>query len=387
MSGIETGQKEKEPGWQHILRLVLNILIPAAGWFLLCFMGPKLLGFFMPFVVGWIIAMIANPLVRFLERRLRLVRRHSPIVIVAGALALVIGLLYLVISRTARFMGSFIQDLPALYAGIEGDVQNSLLKLTRLMDFMPENLRESWLALGDNVGAYIGKLAESIASPTMEAAGTVAKGIPAVLVYSVVIILSAYFFIADRDRIVTALRSHLPEWTGRYSDHLRREARRLIGGYFMAQFKIMFVVWLILGAGFFILGVSYGPLWALLIALLDFLPVFGTGTALIPWGLIKILGGEYAFAAGLILIYILTQVIRQLVQPKLVGDTLGLNPLLTLFLLYLGFKIKGLAGMILAVPLGLFAASLYRFGAFDSMLGSMKELAGEINRFRGKTDR
>ena len=87
------------------------------------------------------------------------------------------------------------------------------------------------------------------------------------------------------------------------------------------------------------------------------------------------------------MIYILTQVIRQLVQPKLVGDTLGLNPLLTLFLLYLGFKIKGLAGMILAVPLGLFAASLYRFGAFDSMLGSMKELAGEINRFRGKTDR
>ena len=94
----------------------------------------------------------------------------------------------------------------------------------------------------------------------------------------------------------------------------------------MAQFKIMAVVWLILTAGFFILGVSYGPLWALLIALLDFLPVFGTGTALIPWGIIKVLGGEYAFAAGLILIYVLTQVIRQLVQPKLVGDTVGLNP-------------------------------------------------------------
>ena len=79
-----------------------------------------------------------------------------------------------------------------------------------------------------------------------------------------------------------------------------------------------------------------------MIALLDFLPVFGTGIALIPWGIIKVLGGEYAFAAGLILIYVLTQVIRQLVQPKLVGDTMGLNPLLTLFLLYLGFKIRGL---------------------------------------------
>ena len=80
----------------------------------------------------------------------------------------------------------------------------------------------------------------------------------------------------------------------------------------------------------------------------------------------------------------LTQVIRQLVQPKLVGDTMGLNPLLTLFLLYLGFKIRGLAGMILAVPIGLFIASLYRFGAFKGMTDSAKELAEEISRFRGK---
>ncbi len=78
----------------------------------------------------------------------------------------------------------------------------------------------------------------------------------------------------------------------------------------------------------------------------------------------------------------LTQVIRQLVQPKLVGDTMGLNPLLTLFLLYLGFKIRGLAGMILAVPIGLFIASLYRFGAFKGMTDSAKELAEEISRFR-----
>ena len=65
------------------------------------------------------------------------------------------------------------------------------------------------------------------------------------------------------------------------------------------------------------------------------------------------MGGEYAFAAGLLLIYVLTQVTRQIVQPKLVGDSMGLPPLLTLFLLYLGFKADGIAGMILAVPIGL----------------------------------
>ena len=72
---------------KHILRLILKILLPASGWFLLCFFGPRCLKFFMPFVIGWLISMLANPLVRFLERKLCLVRKHSSMVIVAGALA------------------------------------------------------------------------------------------------------------------------------------------------------------------------------------------------------------------------------------------------------------------------------------------------------------
>lgn len=372
-------ERKEEVSARQICRLLLNVLIPALGWFLLCFLGPRFLKFFMPFVIGWVIAMLANPLVRFLERRIRLVRRHSSIVIVVSAIALVVGLLYLIVSRSARLLWSFIQDVPALYSAIEEEVHRSV---SHLLAFLPEGVRESWTQIGDNLGIYIGKLGEKIASPTMEAAGTVARGLPSLLVYSVVTILSAYFFIVERDRILAFVRSHLPRWAFGYCLYLRHEVRRLVGGYFMAQFKIMFVVWLILSAGFMILGIGYGPLWAILIALLDFLPVFGTGTVLIPWGLIKVLGGEYAFAAGLLLIYVLTQVIRQIVQPKLVGDSMGLNPLFTLILLYLGFKVKGLAGMILAVPFGMLFLNLYEYGAFKNMTDSAKELLEEISRFR-----
>ena len=94
-------------GWRHYLRLFLNIMIPAAGWLLLCFAGPRFLRFFMPFVIGWIISMMANPLVRFLERRVKLVRKHSSIVIVVIALALVIGLIYLVVSRSILLLQGF----------------------------------------------------------------------------------------------------------------------------------------------------------------------------------------------------------------------------------------------------------------------------------------
>lgn len=373
---------EKRKGWDDYLRLVLNVVIPLSGWLLLCFLGPWLLKFFMPFVIGWILAAIANPPVRFLERRLKLVRRHSSILIVAVVLAGVIGLIYLIGSRAAMGISLLIDAMPAVYEAAAEDIRESAGRASSLLGFLPPDLRNSWSELGSSLGKTLGLLAQKAASPTVEAAGNVAKSIPSMLVYSVVILLSSYFFIVDRDRIMAFGGRLMPDWGRRYYDYLKGEVRRLIGGYFLAQFKIMAVVWAILTVGFLILGVGYSPLIAFLIAFLDFLPVFGTGTALIPWALFRLLGGEYAFAAGLALLYVLTQVVRQLVQPKLVGDTMGLNPLLTLVLLFLGFKLSGLAGMILAVPVGLFFKSLYEYGAFDSMLGSFMTLVKEINAFR-----
>ena len=383
MSKIES----QEPRWRYCLRLLLNIVIPASGWILALFAGPWLLKFFMPFVIGLVIALIANPLVRFLERRLRLVRRHSSLLIVAAVLALVIGLIYLVISRTVRAARSFAEYLPQLYETAEAAVRQGLERLGGSMDFLPQSLRESWEALGRSLGDYLGLAVEKAAPPTVEAAGSVARVIPSLLVYSVVTVLSAYFFIVERDRIAAFLRGHLPAGALRYQEYLKGELKRLVCGYFLAQLKIMGVVWLILTAGFFVLGVGYAPLWALLISLLDFLPVFGTGTVLIPWGIIVVLDGEYAFAAGLLLLYVLTQVTRQAVQPKLVGDSMGLNPFLTLLFLYLGFKAGGIAGMILAVPVGLFFLNLYHFGAFKGMTDSAAALIQEIQAFRKGEDK
>ena len=383
MSKIES----QEPRWRYCLRLLLNIVIPASGWILALSAGPWLLKFFMPFVIGLVIALIANPLVRFLERRLRLVRRHSSLLIVAAALALVIGLIYLVISRTVRAARSFAEYLPQLYETAEAAVRQGLERLGGSMDFLPQSLRESWEALGSSLGDYLGLAVEKAAPPTVEAAGSVARVIPSLLVYSVVTVLSAYFFIVERDRIAAFLREHLPAGALRYQEYLKGELKRLVCGYFLAQLKIMGVVWLILTAGFFVLGVGYAPLWALLISLLDFLPVFGTGTVLIPWGIIVVLDGEYAFAAGLLLLYVLTQVTRQAVQPKLVGDSMGLNPFLTLLFLYLGFKAGGIAGMILAVPVGLFFLNLYHFGAFKGMTDSAAALIQEIQAFRKGEDK
>ena len=95
-------------------------LIPLVSIVLVLYLGPKLLRFFLPFVIGWILALIANPLVRLLERRVKLVRKHSSILIVIGVLGGLIALIYLVVSRLAIEGAAFARDLPALIEGIDG---------------------------------------------------------------------------------------------------------------------------------------------------------------------------------------------------------------------------------------------------------------------------
>ncbi|MBS6646419.1 MAG: sporulation integral membrane protein YtvI [Clostridiaceae bacterium] len=367
---------------RHYTRVILNIIIPMITIYLVCFWGPKLLKFFMPFVIGWIIAMIANPLVRFLENRVKIVRKLGSVLIVVSVLALVIGVIYLVISKLIVEGASFIKDLPALYDTASHELHQAFLRMDHLFIRLPSGIQDSLNQFSENIGEYLNLAVQKIASPTVTMAGNVAKGIPGALVNSIITILSSYMFIAERDKIVEFWKKYAPKGSTKYVSLLRSDIKRLIGGYFAAQFKIMLVVAFILFAGFFVLGVDYAFLLALLIAFLDFLPLFGTGTALIPWALVKLLSGEYAFAAGLALLYVLTQVVRQVIQPKIVGDTMGIPPLWTLFFLYIGFKFSGISGMILAVPVGMLFLNLYEHGAFDSMIDNIRILVHDIDEFR-----
>ena len=367
---------------KRYLRMILNIVIPLLGLCLVIFLGPRLLHFFMPFVVGWILALLANPLVRFLERRVKLVRRHGSMLIIIAALAIVISLFYGAGLLVYREMGSFLADAPEIYQSVIAEIENALQNGRKLAEYFPQNLQPPLLAFSDNLDGLFGKLVSRAAEPTVQIAGHVAKSIPNLLVNMVIIILSSYLFLADRESIMRWLKEHLPAFVFRYIEYMKRDAKGLIGGYFLAQFRIMCVVALILAAGFLVLGVRYGVLLAFLTAILDFLPIFGTGTVLFPWAVVKLFAGEYAYATGLILLYILTQVVRQIIQPKIVGESMGLPPLMTLFLLYLGFKLRGLTGMILAVPVGLVFINFYKYGAFDSMIRNFRMLMESIQKFR-----
>lgn len=364
------------------LRMILNIVIPIGITGSIFYFGPIVIRFFMPFIIGWLISMIANPLVRFLEKKVNIVRKHSSMIIVISVLALIIIAIYYL---TAKFITeglSFVRDLPNMLEIFKIELQDILNRFSRIIDIFPEEIRLTVAGIGGNLDSYIGELLASIGEPTMHAAGNVARGIPNIFVSIVVTILSSYFFIADKEKLTLMLDKVIPNSVQKYIWLIKENTLKLVGGYFLAQIKIMLVVFVVLFIGFFILRIPYSGLLAFFIAFLDFLPIFGTGTALIPWAIFQLFSGEFYIGVGLSILYVVSQTVRQIIQPKIVGDTLGLSPLPTLFFMYLGFKFQGITGMILAVPMGMIIIEFYNAGVFDSFFSNGKALINEINKFR-----
>lgn len=368
--------------WRKIGRILLNIAIPLMELVLICLLGPKLFRFFLPFVIGGVIAMIANPLVRYLEKRIKLKRKHSSALLMIAVLALVIVGGYFLLAAIGREVGGFLASVPDLLQNIKGDLAQMGENISRVIAGLPMEVQDSVNKVVGNLSGYLGELIAGIGAPTMSVVGNITKSLPSLLVSAVVMILSAYFFLSDRERVGAVIRKVLPKSWLKAIDLVRGNFKRIIGGYFAAQFKIMLVVIVVLYVGFLILRVNYAFLLAVLIALLDFLPVFGTGTVLIPWGVYEMLSGDLRMTIGLIVIYVASQGFHQAVQPKMVGDSMGLNPMYTLFLLFVGFRFYGIGGMILAVPVGMVLEDMYRAGMFDDFFLNLRRLAWEVRKLR-----
>ncbi|WP_099470011.1 sporulation integral membrane protein YtvI [Konateibacter massiliensis] len=364
------------------LKLFVNILVIIVSLVIIIYVVPRVLWFFLPFVIGWLLSVIANPLVKFLEKHLKLVRKHSSMLIIIAVLALVSFGGYFAVAKIGGEAISLLNNLPEIYENTASEFNKVGDNLQVVFERLPENIQTSLSEVQSDFSDYVGNIISAVGMPTVEAAGNFAKNLPSRLIAIIMTILSAYFFIADREKIVMFVSEHTPAVVKKNTDAIMEELRHAVGGYFKAQFKIMFIVAVILFVGFTILGVDYAVLLALLISFLDFLPFFGTGTALIPWALVKFLSADYKIAVGLLIIYGVSQLVRQLIQPKIVGDSMGLNPLLTLIFMYAGYKLKGVLGMILAVPIGMIVINLYLSGIFDNIIRIVKEVLKDIDEFR-----
>ena len=364
------------------IKIACNLSIFIVSLLLVIFFLPKLLMFFMPFVVAWIIAWIATPIVRFVERHLRLKRKTSMVFVVVAIISGVIAVIYNVAIYLGRLVVSFLADLPQMWESIRMEAHGMFQILFNLLDKLPG---EGTTALEDflsNSGDYVGELMSSLSAPTISAVGSIASKVPDIIIFTIMCLIATYFFVVEREMIFQKVYDITPKGIRDVWTLVKKCVVESIGGYFKAQFKIEIWIYLLIFIGLTILNVKYAIIIALGIAILDLLPVFGTGAVLWPWTLIEFINGDYFSTIGLLLIWGISQLVRQFIQPKFVGETLGVHPIPTLFLLFAGYKLSGVFGMIIAVPLGILVTTLYKEGVFKTAEQSVILLFGRINELR-----
>ena len=367
--------------WQILWNIIFEIFIFLTGFLLLIWLVPKLLGFFWPFVASWILALLAAPLCSFLEKHIRLNKHWASAFVIILVLVMLAGAGYFMITRLGKELISFLSDTPMYYAYFQKAIKMLGMKLNGVIAPISSDFGNQVQVVFDDLLSQMGSVINEFAPQSVSMLGSAAANVTSGLIGSLVMILSAYFFIADRDKMKLTLSKWLPDELEEQYNNIKGKLMAAMGGFVLAQLKIMGIVFVILMVGFLILKSPYAFLLALLISFLDLLPVLGTGTVLIPWAVIVLVQGNFHQCIILIVLYVVCLLARQLLQPKIIGDSIGMDTLPTLVLIYTGYKLRGMSGMILALLIGTVVVTLYRLGVFDGKIKRLRFLIDEYMHY------
>ena len=328
---------------QKIRRIAAWILGILTGVWVLSLLFPILL----PFLIGLGLALCVQKPIGFVVSRLRLPRWAASFVCVLGLLALLAGAAALICRTVCRELSSFLRELPALLSALAEPLSELETKLYSLADRLPDGIGtglhagiKSFFASGALLGS---KLYETLFT---FASGFLGR-LPDLLLFVITTVLSAFMFSCELPKLSGWVRKKLPPGWAEKADVFRQRLKTTMGGWLIAQAKLMGVTFLIVTLGLMLLGVRYPLLFALLITVIDALPVFGTGTILIPWSLVSFLRGDSRCGVGFLVLYAAAALTRQTLEPRLVGRQIGLEPVVTLVALYAGYKTVGVLGMVL----------------------------------------
>ena len=340
---------------KKILLLLYRIFFPIALTVLFLLFLPRLILFFLPFSLGAILAFLAEPLITLFKKAFPFLKKEQLSVLVILCLFCTLAaLLYLLVLLVFPFITHKMAGFPEYILSLKNTAFETVESIRILL---PEALRGIFSDLPEKMEHYGKNILKTWSSPAIKISLLLVSGLPELLLYFVIMILSAFSFIKDGGKILCCVKEIIPESFRHYGELLREDGKKILKGYILAQFQIMLCVFLLLAVGF-----------------LDALPIFGVGFIMWPWMAMLLFEGHFVFFFALLFLYILSQMIRQFLQPKIIGDAVGLPPILALLFLFLGYKFYGLSGMVLALPAGMLLLRFYHYGAYDGLLSAAKEL-------------
>lgn len=347
------------------LRLGLRALLMVLGLVLLFKFLIPAVSFLMPFVLGLVVAWIFNRPIRFCQKKWGAPRKALSLVFLLISFALLGGILvgfgYAAIGQTR----SFLQNWESLWSGAMKTLNSITAAVEDWLEPLPPTVYNQAAGLLDGFVDWLGRVVPNLLGGMAGRAGSFAMSIPSFLISLVIFIMAAYFITADYPHLRFLATSRMPSELRGFFSRVKETAVTAFGGYVKAQLILSFIIFWILLVGFFIIGQPYALLLAVVLAVLDFIPIIGSGTVMVPWAVIDIFLKDYRHAIELMVIWGVVAVFRRVGEPKVVGDQTGLPPITSLLCIFVGMKLGGVLGMVFAPAVYMVFLNIVRGGLFD----------------------
>jgi len=333
--------------YEHQIKRILKIiLISGFAFFLLKYLLPV----FLPFILALVTARLMENPIRTLQHRLKIKRTAASVIcallVLSAAAAIIIftvvGLIQL-LSSVADSLPEYLSKISSLFRSLEEHI------LTFISTAPPEiksGLSGAYDSIIENASLIPGKFSSYL----LDFATSTITNTPEILLFTVTYTVSVFFFASGYPIITGFIMRQIPDSFRDKAAQLKSAMFGTVCIWLRSQFVMIGITFVQLSAAFLLLGISSPIIIALLVTLVDALPVLGTGTILIPWAILSLISGNSALGAGLAITYAIIYIVRSFLEPKIVSAQIGLHPLAALCAAYVGFRLSGIAGMI-ASPL------------------------------------
>lgn len=360
------------------LRLGIRLALAALAVWLIGRFGRPLLSLCAPFLFALVAAALLNPLVKKLQRALGWNRHALTLLLLLLLFGLIGGGLALLVYAAAGQLVSLVQNWSGLLDNLQAVMDQLEELFARLLTLVPPQVTEIVENAGDSLFQWLADAVPAALGSLGMEAGERAMGLPGFCVALVIFVMATFLLTADYPYLRSRYIQHLDEGVLHFLSQVRTTALGAFGGYVKAEFLLSVGVFFILLAGFFLIRQPYGLLLALGLAVMDFIPIIGAGTVMVPWAFVALFTGDFIDAVELMAIWGVIALFRRVMEPKFVGDQTGLSPLLSLAAIYVGMKVAGVLGMVFGPVVLLVVLNLAGMGMFRGIRLDLEAAARDI---------
>lgn len=373
------------------LRLAIRFLLTLLFLLLLAFFARPLLSLFVPFLLAFMTAALLNPLVKQLQRALGWGRGPLSMLLLLLLFGLVGGAIGLLGYAAVAQLVSLVQNWSGLLDSLQSTMDQMEELFSNLWALVPIQITDFITGTFNSLFEWFKEAASDWLTSFGSTVGEKAMGFPSFVIALVIYIMATYLLTADYPYLRSRAAQHMDEGLLHFLGQVRSVALGAFGGYLKAEFFLSVGVFFILLAGFTVIRQPYGLLLALALAVLDFIPIVGAGTVMVPWAFIALFVGDFTSAVELMVIWGIIALFRRAMEPKFVGDQTGLSPILSLVSIYVGMKLGGVVGMILGPILLLVLLNLAGMGMFHGLrldlIAAARDIAAILSQHPDGTDK